>query len=172
MDSIHPLPFDSHPSILFIVDHNCVRAKQGYANICRAGIGISLNLQQACSVFFLIWLPGPDLNQGSVMNNHLFGNGRFQCGNVGTKRSSTIIGAQSGHTCKRQRASASAPALVCYGSPGRTRTSDRVINSHLLYQLSYRGLRSAKFREATRYCQPANLCYNRHPGMTTCRQKK
>jgi len=25
------------------------------------------------------------------------------------------------------------------GSPGRTRTSDRVVNSHLLYQLSYRG---------------------------------
>ncbi len=26
------------------------------------------------------------------------------------------------------------------GSPGRTRTSDRVVNSHLLYQLSYRGI--------------------------------
>ncbi len=26
------------------------------------------------------------------------------------------------------------------GSPGRTRTSDKVVNSHLLYQLSYRGL--------------------------------
>ena len=26
-----------------------------------------------------------------------------------------------------------------YGSPGRTRTADRVVNSHLLYQLSYRG---------------------------------
>ena len=25
------------------------------------------------------------------------------------------------------------------GSPGRTRTADRVVNSHLLYQLSYRG---------------------------------
>ena len=25
------------------------------------------------------------------------------------------------------------------GSPGRTRTSDTVVNSHLLYQLSYRG---------------------------------
>ena len=29
---------------------------------------------------------------------------------------------------------------VVSGSPGRTRTSDRVINSHLLYQLSYRGI--------------------------------
>jgi hypothetical protein len=28
------------------------------------------------------------------------------------------------------------------GSPGRTRTADRVVNSHLLYQLSYRGIRS------------------------------
>ncbi len=27
-----------------------------------------------------------------------------------------------------------------YGSPGRTRTADPVINSHLLYQLSYRGI--------------------------------
>ena len=26
-----------------------------------------------------------------------------------------------------------------YGSPGRARTSDPMINSHLLYQLSYRG---------------------------------
>ena len=26
------------------------------------------------------------------------------------------------------------------GSPGRTRTSDRVVNSHLLYRLSYRGI--------------------------------
>ena len=26
------------------------------------------------------------------------------------------------------------------GSPGRTRTSDPMINSHLLYQLSYRGI--------------------------------
>jgi hypothetical protein len=25
------------------------------------------------------------------------------------------------------------------GSPGRTRTNDKVVNSHLLYQLSYRG---------------------------------
>ena len=27
-----------------------------------------------------------------------------------------------------------------YGSPGRTRTSDKVVNSHSLYQLSYRGM--------------------------------
>ena len=27
-----------------------------------------------------------------------------------------------------------------FGSPGQTRTADKVINSHLLYQLSYRGL--------------------------------
>ena len=25
------------------------------------------------------------------------------------------------------------------GSPGQTRTADKVVNSHLLYQLSYRG---------------------------------
>ena len=29
--------------------------------------------------------------------------------------------------------------LCVIGSPGRTRTADPVINSHLLYQLSYRG---------------------------------
>ncbi len=27
-----------------------------------------------------------------------------------------------------------------FGSPGRTRTADPVVNSHLLYQLSYRGV--------------------------------
>jgi hypothetical protein len=30
------------------------------------------------------------------------------------------------------------------GSPGRTRTSDTVVNSHLLYQLSYRGMATEK----------------------------
>ena len=30
--------------------------------------------------------------------------------------------------------------LYLYGSPGRARTADLVINSHPLYQLSYRGL--------------------------------
>lgn|GEM_PF-3202303 len=29
--------------------------------------------------------------------------------------------------------------LYLNGSPGRTRTADPVVNSHLLYQLSYRG---------------------------------
>ncbi len=33
----------------------------------------------------------------------------------------------------------SARALFLYGSPGRARTADLVINSHPLYQLSYRG---------------------------------
>ena len=31
-------------------------------------------------------------------------------------------------------------AFLISGSPGRTRTSDKVVNSHLLYQLSYRGI--------------------------------
>ena len=30
--------------------------------------------------------------------------------------------------------------FVIPGSPGRTRTADKVVNSHPLYQLSYRGL--------------------------------
>ena len=33
----------------------------------------------------------------------------------------------------------SAQPLALIGSPGRTRTADKVVNSHLLYQLSYRG---------------------------------
>ena len=33
--------------------------------------------------------------------------------------------------------------FIEYGSPGRARTTDRVINSHLLYQLSYRGMGEA-----------------------------
>ena len=34
------------------------------------------------------------------------------------------------------------PKLAGYfaGSPGRTRTADKVVNSHPLYQLSYRGI--------------------------------
>ena len=51
---------------------------------------------------------------------------------------------------KREKADACASALaftgeqhhfdtVREGSPDRTRTCDKVVNSHLLYQLSYRG---------------------------------
>jgi hypothetical protein len=32
------------------------------------------------------------------------------------------------------------PALVVVGSPARTRTTDPMVNSHLLYRLSYRGI--------------------------------
>ncbi len=38
---------------------------------------------------------------------------------------------------------------VCNSSPGRTRTSDLVVNSHPLYQLSYRG--SFFYRTEVRY---------------------
>ncbi len=31
------------------------------------------------------------------------------------------------------------------GSPGRTRTSDKVVNSHLLYRLSYRGIGGERY---------------------------
>jgi hypothetical protein len=31
------------------------------------------------------------------------------------------------------------PRMAKYGSPGRTRTADMVVNSHPLYRLSYRG---------------------------------
>ena len=31
--------------------------------------------------------------------------------------------------------------FVSFGSPARTRTTDPVINSHLLYRLSYRGIK-------------------------------
>jgi hypothetical protein len=37
--------------------------------------------------------------------------------------------------------------LLFFGSPGRTRTADQVVNSHPLYRLSYRGIISnADFR--------------------------
>ena len=39
-------------------------------------------------------------------------------------------------------------------SPGRTRTSDLVINSHPLYQLSYRGMQSKRSKKA-HDCQEA-----------------
>ncbi len=34
-----------------------------------------------------------------------------------------------------------AKTLTVYGSPGRARTADLMINSHPLYRLSYRGMR-------------------------------
>jgi hypothetical protein len=43
----------------------------------------------------------------------------------------------------------------CFGSPGRTRTADLVVNSHPLYRLSYRGISNgvcyrARFGRSTR----------------------
>ncbi len=32
--------------------------------------------------------------------------------------------------------------LLGYGSPARTRTTDKVVNSHLLYRLSYWGMKN------------------------------
>ena len=37
----------------------------------------------------------------------------------------------------------SSTGFLEFGSPGRARTSDPMINSHLLYQLSYRGREAA-----------------------------
>ena len=42
---------------------------------------------------------------------------------------------------------------VTESSPTWTRTTDMVINSHPLYQLSYRGMRRACLRDAGRICQ-------------------
>jgi hypothetical protein len=41
---------------------------------------------------------------------------------------------------KKKAANSKLTAFFLYGSPARTRTRDRVVNSHLLYQLSYWGL--------------------------------
>ena len=40
-----------------------------------------------------------------------------------------------------------------FGSPGQTRTADLVVNSHPLYQLSYRGMRSRKLQQRRVFCQ-------------------
>ena len=40
------------------------------------------------------------------------------------------------------------------GSPERTRTSDPVINSHLLYRLSYRGMEKFRVPACSRACRP------------------
>jgi hypothetical protein len=43
---------------------------------------------------------------------------------------------------KRKKAAFHAKAaFVQFGSPARTRTTDKVVNSHLLYRLSYWGMR-------------------------------
>ncbi len=46
-------------------------------------------------------------------------------------------------------------AIVVYGSPARTRTTDMVVNSHPLYRLSYWG-RDQFFITAAVFCQPEN----------------
>jgi hypothetical protein len=38
---------------------------------------------------------------------------------------------------------------VKFGSPGRIRTCDQPVNSQLLYQLSYRGMRQSVVRQRT-----------------------
>lgn len=49
--------------------------------------------------------------------------------------------AEENEVLKRKRGRAAKPVLLQDGSPSRTRTYDRAINSRLLYQLSYRGSR-------------------------------
>ena len=53
-------------------------------------------------------------------------------------RASRMSGA--GRTNKKRPVFRRKRAVLITGSPGRTRTADRVVNSHLLYRLSYRGL--------------------------------
>lgn len=43
--------------------------------------------------------------------------------------------------------------LVFFGSSSKTRTCDKVVNSHLLYQLSYRGLKKKQQALDTELCQ-------------------
>ncbi len=61
-----------------------------------------------------------------------------------------VVSIERGRSEKKGRAGARTPKtepsecrvlpMVSNGSPGRTRTADKVVNSHLLYQLSYRGI--------------------------------
>src|SRR5262249_31591212 len=44
------------------------------------------------------------------------------------------------HTTKKKPPEAPLTAFLRYGSPGRTRTSDQLVNSQPLYRLSYRGM--------------------------------
>jgi hypothetical protein len=41
---------------------------------------------------------------------------------------------------EKARSDKNEPFCIFVGSPGQTRTADRVVNSHLLYLLSYRGM--------------------------------
>ena len=50
---------------------------------------------------------------------------------ITTQNTSQNAEKKGSHHCK---------PLSIFGSPGRTRTADPVINSHLLYRLSYRGI--------------------------------
>ena len=56
------------------------------------------------------------------------------------------------------------------GSPGRIRTADTVVNSHLLYRLSYRGtVRRAENPVIDRLCQVAViLLFYLQEGFITC----
>ena len=50
---------------------------------------------------------------------------------------------QTGPTNERRPLYLRKVAFVIIGSPARTRTTDKVINSHLLYRLSYWGMKNA-----------------------------
>ena len=65
---------------------------------------------------------------------------------------------------KKQGANQRGSPLAIFGSAGRTRTCDKVVNSHLLYQLSYRGsgMRAAYIRPMRRCKDPPCRCYRGH----------
>ena len=51
-----------------------------------------------------------------------------------------------------------------FGSPGRTRTTDQVINSHPLYQLSYRGIVGCRFAAGAKLSSAGSLKSSGDPG--------
>ena len=55
-------------------------------------------------------------------------------------------GAAKGQKPRKGEGGKETQASEIVGSPGQTRTADRVVNSHLLYQLSYRGTEDAILR--------------------------
>ena len=67
---------------------------------------------------------------------------------LGTKRSTTLI---------RRLVRHSQGAEKVFGSPSRTRTYDKAINSRLLYQLSYRGPRRGLYTRRWRDARPLRI---------------
>ena len=95
------------------------------------------------------WAPRAPCSTGATAGNFELFDGRLIAAHAGsvagwaaafaTRGSEAICGTKP-LLRNKEKARKTSAGLSLYGSPRRTRTADPVINSHLLYRLSYRGI--------------------------------